>query len=139
MANLSEANLHGADLSWAKLSWADLRGADLRGTCLDPTNKPNGDVSGFEKTKDGLVIGYRTAKTPHILQYLVGRVYGADFFSTDDTECHPGLYLWPTEERAIAFSGRAPLVRVETSPGDVHKAGGKWRCRWFRVVGEVTQ
>jgi len=144
MANLRMADLHGADLHTADLQEADLRGADLRmanlheadlrSTVLDPENKPNADVVGFEQSGDH-VIGYRTREAGHIDKYRDGRTYAADWFSTCVTECHPGLYLWPTLEAAQEWSPGNEIIKVETSPADIHHAGTKWRCRWFRVVG----
>ena len=143
-ANLSGADLYGADLSWANLSGANLYRANLYGadlyranlsnTVLDPTREPNGDVAGFEK-RGGYVIGYRTRKAGHIDIYRDGRYYSADVFSTCDTECHPGLYLWPTLQQARDFFGEKEVIRVVTLPAEVHKAGSKYRCRWFRVEG----
>ena len=132
-ADLIGANLSRADLSGANLRWADLSGANLSWTCLDPNNSPNADVEQFE-IKDGYAIGYRTRKTPHVGQYLDGRVYSADFFSTSNTECHPGLYLWPTLQQAKNFSPGEEIIVVRTKPADIHRAGSKWRCRWFEVM-----
>jgi hypothetical protein len=135
-ANLSRANLSGADLSWANLSRANLYGAKVSETHLDPERAPNAEVSEFEQ-QDGYVIGYRTRNAGHIDKYRDGRVYSADWFSTADTECHPGLYLWPSLKHAQNYSGPVEFIRVRTKPADVHKAGGKWRCRWFEVIGEA--
>ena len=151
-ANLREADLRGANLREANLRWANLRGADLRGanlrwanlyaanvtdTVLDPTCTPSGADHSFTRQGE-YVIGYRTRQAGHIHQYHDGRIYAADWFSTcGETECHPGLYLWPTFEAARTFSPTAELIRVHTYPADVHKAGTKWRCRWFRVLGTV--
>ena len=140
-ADLSGADLSGADLRWADLRWADLcvanlYGADLRQTCLDPDNMPSGADDSFKRVR-GYVIGYRTRKAGHIDQYRDGRYYSADVFSTDDTECHPGLYLWPTLALAKSWSPNEELIKVRTRPTEVHKAGSKWRCRWFEVIGEA--
>jgi hypothetical protein len=45
--------------------------------------------------------------------------------------------LWPDIEKAKAFSPDEELIKVRTKAEDVHKAGTKWRCRWFQVVGKV--
>ena len=135
--NLSHANLINADLSSADLSYANLRRAKLSGTVLDPERLPNGNVDEF--VKDGnYVIGYRTRGAGHIDKYRDGRVYAADWFSTCETECHPGLYLWPTLVYARAWS-YDEIIRVRTFPHDVHKAGTKWRCRWFEVLGTARK
>jgi len=115
---------------------ANLYWANLSGTCLDPDNAPNGDVEGFAHHGE-FVIGYRTRQAGHIDKYRDGRVYSADWFSTSDTECHPGLYLWPTLDDAIAWQKDAEIIRVRTKPADVHRAGSKWRCRWFEVLGAI--
>jgi hypothetical protein len=135
-ADLYGANLYGANLSRAKLSRANLSGAKLLDTVLDPAREPNGDIDGFERDGD-YIVGYRTRTTPHIGEYRDGRTYGADFFSVCTTECHPGLYLWPTLQHAKNFSGDAEFIKVRTYPKDTHRAGRKWRCRWFTVLGTV--
>ena len=136
-ADLREANLREADLFGANLYGADLRETDLSGTCLNHSNEANGDTAEFQQYK-GRIIGYRSKVTPHVGEYYVGRVYGADFFSTSDTECHPGLYLWPTLLGARAWSGDSvKLIKVLADPEHTHKAGSKWRTRWFEVTEEI--
>ena len=122
----------------ANLSGADLFRADLSSTVLDPAAEPNGCIDGFAADGD-YVIGYRTRAAGHIDQYRDGRVYAADWFSVCQTECHPGLYLWPTLEDASRYSGDVRFIAVKTRPADVHKAGTKWRCRWFEVIGAADQ
>jgi hypothetical protein len=164
--DLRGANLEGADLSYADLRGANLRGASLNNanlynavvcgadlddtallstnlfaarledTCLDPHNEPNAATKGF-RSRDGFVIGYRTRRAAHVGEYTDGRIYAADWFSTSDRECHPGLYLWPTIKQALRWAKVAPLIRVRTHKRDVHKAGDKWRCRWFEVLGRA--
>ena len=138
-ADLHGASLYGVNLTGANLRWASLYGADLSGTCLDPANKANADVADFVETlPGGRIVGYRSRACPHIGGYRVGRIYGADFFSTSDTECHPGLYLWPTLEMARNWSGAgAELVKVVANPEHTHKTGSKWRTRWFEVIEEI--
>jgi len=132
---LSGANLSGADLYGAILRGANLYGADLQGTCLDPNNEPNGNVEGFE-TDGPFVVGYRTRQCPHIGEYKDGRIYSADWFSTSNDECHPGLYLWPRLDQAQRWATHGQeIIEVHTKATDVHRAGGKWRCRWFTVAG----
>jgi len=147
-ANLSEANLCCTNMRWANMSGADLFNADLfntklymatlTNTCLDPKNTPNGLVDEFEII-DGFVIGYRTRSTSaDIGHYQVGNSHSADYFSTcERTECHPGLYLWPTLQSAINYSGNTIFVKVRTKPEDVHKAVNKYRCKWFEVLEEI--
>ena len=143
-ADLRDADLRGADLSCADLSGADLFGADLCGadlfgTVLDPSRAPNGEVSTFDM-HDGYVIGYRTRSAGHIDQYRDGRIYAADWFSVcPETECHPGLYLWPTLNQARSWSPTGEIIRVRTKAEDVHQAGDKWRCRWFEVLGAAKE
>ena len=132
-ANLSWANLSRADLRGANLSWAN-----LKNTCLDPDGEPNADVPGFRRDH-GYVIGYRTRKAGHIDKYRDGRYYSADWFSVSDTECHPGLYLWPSFEAAVDFRPEEEIIKVRTKPSEVHHAGSKWRCRWFEVLGTVKE
>ena len=132
-ANLTEANLLRANLTEANLLRANLSGANLHETCLDPDNKPNREITGFQKSKEGLVIGYRTQKAGHIDKYRVGQYYSADWFSTAETECHPGLYLWPTLEKSLDWSN-ATTIKVRTREDMIHKAGNKWRCKWFEVL-----
>ena len=134
-ANLSSADLSSADLSSADLSSANLSGANLSKTCLDPENAPN-SPTGFEPIDGGFVVGYRTRKAGHIDKYRDGRIYSADWFSTADTDCHPGLYLWPTLQQAKDYTREnCEYIKVKTRQSDIHKAGGKYRCRWFEVIG----
>ncbi|MFA5572154.1 MAG: pentapeptide repeat-containing protein [Candidatus Bathyarchaeia archaeon] len=142
-ANMSRANMSGANMSGVNMSEADifgvnLHGAILTGTCLDPNNTPNAIVDKFEII-NGFVIGYRTKVTSHIPEYKVDNIYSADWFSTcENTECHPGLYLWPTLTIAINYSGSSnTFIKVRTKPKDVHKAGTKYRCKWFEVLEEI--
>ena len=136
-ANLQYANLQYADLRDAELRDTNLRDADLRGTCMDYEATPNADCREFNREAGGYVIGYRTRKAGHIDQYRDGRFYSADWFSVSDTECHPGLYLWPTLAKAIDWSPDSEIIQVRTKAVDVHRAGSKWRCRWFEVLGAV--
>jgi len=138
-ANLQYADLRGADLHGTDLQYADLRGAHVADTCLDPDNKPNANVTGFRHRKDTrYVIGYRTRKAGHIDMYRNGRTYNADWFSTAGTTCHPGLYIWPTRGDAVNWSGySAELIRVSVRVKDIHRAGNKWRCREFMVLGKA--
>lgn len=137
--NLSGTNLSYADLSYTDLRYANLSGANLRGTVLDPERQPNGNVDGFAVDGD-YVIGYRTRSARHIDKYRDGRFYSADWFSVcAETECHPGLYLWPSLQAAKNWSPTAEIIRVRTKPSEVHRVGGKWRCRWFEVMGAVNE
>jgi len=133
---LCYANLYGACLDEADLSKANLWGAQLGRTCLDPNNKPNAHIKGFER-KDQYVIGYRTRSAWHIDGYRDNRTYSADWFSTSSTECHPGLYIWPTIQQARWSYKNAEIIKVLVKPEDVHKAGSKWRCRQFTVIGSI--
>ena len=140
-ANLRRADLKGADLEGANLRRADLEGANLLNTVLDPNNKPNNDTREFQDDPDnpGYCIGYRTREAGHIDMYRDGWTYSADFFSTAPTECHPGLYLWPTMQAAIEFSGKEiEYIQVSAPKDHIHKAGSKYRCRWFTVIGSIS-
>ena len=117
---------------------ADLHGANLYGTALDPSATPNGEAGLFVGNGD-TVRGYRTRSAGHIDKYRDDRIYSADWFSISDTECHPGLYLWPTVDMARGYASTGELIEVETNREDIHQAGAKWRCRWFRVVGTATE
>jgi len=108
----------------------------LTDTCLDPENEPNADVAAFERCGD-FVIGYRTRKARHIDKYRDGRTYSADVFSTADTECHPGLYIYPTVTQVKEWTIEQEIIRVHVRPCDVHRAGSKWRCREFLVIGKA--
>ena len=147
-ADLSGANLRGADLSGANLSEADLRGANLRGadlrgaylseTCLDPTNSPNGQVTGYEPDGDYL-IGYRTQDSPYLggNGYQPGQTYKAPYFSTSDTDCHPGLYSFPTLKAARQEHPDKVYIRVWVKAEETHQAGRKWRHKKFHKVEKV--
>jgi len=134
-ANVTQANLTRADLTRADLFQANLAGAIVKGTCLDPDNEPNQDIEGFEHCGE-FVVAYRTREARHIDKYRDGRTYSADVFSTADTECHPGLYICPTVTQVKEFAVDQEIIRVHVRPRDVHRAGSKWRCREFFVVGK---
>lgn len=129
-----KVNFYRAQLNDAQLNDAQLNRAQLNETILDPNAEANADVDGFE-IKDGLAIGYRTRKSGDIGDYLDGRVYSADFFSVCETECHPGRYLWPTLEAAKSWDSTAEIIKVKAPVEHIHRAGLKWRCRWFEVIG----
>ena len=136
-ANLTDASLTGANLTGASLTGANLTGADLTSTVLDPCASPNGDAADFEQDGE-YIIGYRTRRAGHTDKYRDGRFYSADWFSVcEHTECHPGLYLWPSLEAARTWSPSVEIIRVRTRPGEVHHVRSKWRCRWFEVLGSV--
>jgi hypothetical protein len=144
-ADLRDANLRGADLRDANLRGADLQGANLRGadlqdTCLDPSNVPN--QQGTEQFKDN--VGYRTKRQMFLgySDYEVGKTYTAPWFSTAETECHPGLYIYPTLGAAIRFASgghyyQGDYIKVTFDPVDLHQAGDKWRVKSFTVVEEI--
>jgi hypothetical protein len=142
-ADLTGANLTGADLTGAYVGGADLAGADLRGadlakTCLDPMVPPNAraDVFCQFRTRSGSYwcVGYRTVNSPVMggSDYQVGKVYTAPVFSTSNTTCHPGLYLWP-EPRLVRKDDSIPVAVVLARPYDIHQADSQWRCREFLV------
>jgi hypothetical protein len=140
-ADLSGADLHGANLNVANLHGAILQGVDLKDTCLDPSNKPNGNVEGFEKdpADANFVFGYRTYRSTICgsQEYNPGE-YTAPWFSTSDTECHPGLYLWPNKVLAENWLQHNPcvekIIKVRALAIDVHKTDKKWRCKKFTVL-----
>jgi len=138
-ANLSEANLSWANLFGANLSKANLLGANLGKTGLDPNKKPNGNWKRFKPLNKDWVIGYRTRETSGAGKILVDdRIYGVEVFSTLDTECHPGWYLWPSLEEAKSFSGEGEeFIKVKSRKKDIHKAGSKWRSQAIWVLGTV--
>jgi hypothetical protein len=138
-ANLRGANLSGADLSGANLRGANLSGANLSKTILDPINKPNQNIDGFEKQDDVWVFGYRTRSTSAAGKTLQDdRIYGTEVFSTCSTECHPGWYLWPTLKHSKDYSDQGPYIKVRARICDMHKAGSKWRSRAIWVIGEAS-
>lgn len=120
------------DLGHAYLGGAKLGGAYLGGTCLDPANIPNGDADGFEVVdpENGICRGYRTKNSPHLggPGYELGGWYEAPWFSTADTECHPGLYVRPEKD--------AGDISVLFWKGCLHRAGDKYRVKRFIVEGE---
>ena len=148
-ANLYNANFFGADLSGANLSCAylynanfsdaNLFGANLTNTCLDPSRKPNALVSEFKK--DGIfIVGYRTKEsiTMRNIVYESGSEYSALFFSTcENTDCHPGLYLYPTLEQVKKEYESAAYVKVWAKAEETVKAVTKWRCKKFYRVENV--
>src|SRR3989304_1053669 len=138
-ANLQNANLQNANLWGANLRNADLWGANLEKTCLDPNNIPNADVSDFKEVDDAYVFGYRLRTSPIAGKFLVNdRIYGCEVFSTADTECHPGWYLWPSYQAAFDWN-RDEIIKVKARIIDIHKAGNKWRARTIHVLSTVTE
>jgi hypothetical protein len=150
-ADLRGANLHGADLRGAYLSGADLfgahlsytnlSGADLRETVLDCMRIPNGDVEGF-RLDGGWCHGYRTKKSQHVgdTTYNVGEVYTAPVFSTGITECHPGIFVLPTENEARQWDGtKHGIVEVIFRPWDCHRAVEKWRVTELIVWKDIKE
>ena len=139
------ANLTGAYLTGAKLIRADLDRADLTGTCLDPKNKPSGPQGDWTRDREFL-IAYRTRKSMFICkttQYLDGQEYVAQYFSTAQTECHPGLYISQTltDIKKLCLKNHwhnhGGFIHVKVIPEDIHHAGDKIRCRKFTVIGGV--
>ncbi len=156
-ADLSGAYLRGAYLSGADLRGAYLRGADLRGaylsgaylrrTILDPQHTPYFYptnfllAEGFEVEGD-FVIGWRSRVSTHVgnTDYQPGTVHAAPVLSMDiNTECHPGLYLWPLHQQAetwAAFGEDRRVVRVAAIRTELVHAGDKWRCKRLLVLPE---
>ena len=137
-ADLARADLTGADLTDADLTDADLTGAKLTlakltGTCLDPKNKPSGPQGDW--SRDGeFVIAYRTRKSMFICkttEYMDGQEYVAPYFSIDQTECHPGLYISRTLDdlqRLVEKNGwenYGGVIRGRGLPGENPHPRGK--------------
>ena len=143
-ADLSRADLRGADLRGANLEGSDLQGADIQGTILDPKNKPNQEgLPEFERAKNGRCIGYRTRESTRVgsMIYQDRGAYKAPVFSTCKlTKCHPGLYVWPTLDKAREWArrtGKKEIVKVTFDPKDLHGVKGKWRVKRFTVIEGV--
>lgn len=139
-AKLSGANLYRADLCGTDLSKANLSGADLDKTILDPNNNANQkEIEKFEPLDDSWVFGYRTRYTSAAGRSLINdRIYGCEVFSTCQTECHPGWYLWPSLKEAEEYSGpEHEFIKVKSRKIDIHKAGSKWRSKTIWILGTV--
>jgi hypothetical protein len=134
-ANCAEANMQSVNFVGADLWGVNFFNANLNNTCLDPNNKPNGLADAFD-VENGYVVGYRGRTAGHIPEYIIGQTYGSTWFSTCKTECHPGLYICPTIQKAKEFSN--DLIKVYTKAEDIHKAWSKYRCRWFKVIEAVS-
>lgn len=139
------AVLHTVDSD--TLRWADLSGAYLSDTCLDPMHAANADVTGYEiqTTRNGETwcVGYRTGRSVCVgsTAYEPGTIHEAPVFSVADTDCYPGLYVFPTPEAVREWGKRnninyPEIVRVWFRAVDCHRAGDKWRVRWFVVAGK---
>jgi uncharacterized protein YjbI with pentapeptide repeats len=140
-AYLVGANLAGANLTDAYLVGANLMDANLADTKCDPANIPNAKADDFQDDPEihGWIIGYRTRSTSAAGRILVDdRIYGCEVFSTADTECHPGWYLWPSFAAAHSWNA-SETVKVRTRRKDVHKAESKWRTRTIWIIGTVTE
>jgi len=138
-ANLSGANLSGAGLIGTYLFNTNFSEANLSKTVLDPMNTSNSDISKFELIDSGQwVVGYRSKRpirTNPDFCYSVGDRITAPIFSTAETECHPGLYVEPTVDRAWFHSNE--VVKVIFRPWDLHKAGGRYRVRELIVWADI--
>jgi hypothetical protein len=97
---------------------------------------PNCDVSNFEKMGDWC-IGYRTKNSPQLGgdSYIIGDLREAPYFSVSKTECHPGIFVLPTKERALKWGTK--IVKVIFREWECHRAGDKWRVRWLIVWEDV--
>jgi len=138
-ANLSGANLSGANLSNTELAGANFSRTDLSQTVLDPMNKPNRIGDEFLEVDDEWILGYRTRETSGAALILQDdRIYAAEVFSTCETECHPGWYIWPSLEASKSFSrfGKE-FIKIKARKIDIHKAGSKWRSRAIWVIGTL--
>ncbi len=141
-ADLREANLQGAYLQETDLYDTNLTGANITSTVLDPRNTPNRDYNAFKEVDGDYIIGYRTKRRLNSGHYSIGEKVKAPYFSTCTTECHPGLYLYPTVAMVLDFqrgnpNSCGPVIVVRTKKTDIHKAGKKWRCKEFEVLSEV--
>ena len=126
--------------SRANLFRANLSKADLYKTILDPQNQPNQRWQEFKEIDTDWITGYRTRTTSAAGKILVnGRIYGCEIFSTcENTECHPGWYLWPTLEKAQKFSRyNVEFIKVKTRKIDIHKAKNKYRTRMIWIIGDA--
>jgi uncharacterized protein YjbI with pentapeptide repeats len=141
---LTGANLIDADLQCTDLRGADFPGANLKNTCLDPANIPNQKNIELFESSDGKVIGYRTRRSNCCggTNYEDGKSYSAPVFSTGNTECHPGLYMFPTlarlEKYIKSYRLTGEKIKVLIDPKDIHRVGDKWRCRAFTVIGAIN-
>lgn len=145
-ANLRGANLRGADLQGANLQEAYLRGVDLQGanlqnTCLDPEAEiPDCNLEDWVIREDGRLQGWRTKRSSCVgdNEYKIGQIYRAPVFSIARTECHPGLYVWPTRRDARNWLNDYPkgesIIEIAVKPKDLYQVGSKWRCREFEVI-----
>ncbi len=142
-AILRNAILRNANLSYTDLEYVNFEGADLTGTCLDPNNLPNMKAAKFKKfeSRSGITwcIGYRTKNSICINSkycYKVGTLYEAPWFSTNETEYHPGLYVEPNK-RNDATTKKYGVIKVIFPDYVLHKANGsKYRVKWFVVIDE---
>jgi hypothetical protein len=112
----------------------------LSNTVLDLTNTPNQKIDEFELIDAGnWAIGYRTKNSPHgnnNEDYMVGQLRESHAFSTCCyTECHPGLFVCPTIEKAEEWGIK--IIKVIFRPWDLHKAGEKHRVPWFIVWEDI--
>ena len=141
-ANLQGANLQGANLHGTNLQRADLQNANLLRTCLDPSIKPNGLIEGFEQEGE-YVYGYRTQNSPVVdpgfQQYEVGKSYVAPIFSTSNTACHPGLYLYSNIKYVKYNYPDHKIIKVKALAREIHKTNEKWRCKSFKVVAVINE
>jgi len=144
-AYLQGAYLQGAYLQGADLGGAYLQGADLGDTCLAgiPGVTPAAlSWHGWE-VRDGWVYGWRTARSIHVgsHEYVPG-IHVAPLLSTDEhTDCHPGIYMLPTEMAARAVNPSMAVVRCRARCEDVvmlRAVAKGLRTRSLEIQGDET-
>jgi hypothetical protein len=131
---------------------------------LDPNNKPNGVVDGFERDGD-YVLGYRANHSIYMNNgprygYLTQHIYTAPVFSTSNSAGHPGLFIGPSigslfecvEDLVLEanVTERTKIIKVKSLAADIHchfdertvfeaneRPFKSWRTREFEVIEEV--
>jgi hypothetical protein len=160
-AYLAGAKLEGANLEGADLNGADLNGADLTGVAHD-ARPPTGALderwervrsrSGFEWVRGWRTRNSPLAPRPARRDYDDGEVIEAyPWLDAGDSQCAPGVYLWPTLAAArewlrggplqarwadAAYPGEGGWLAEVWAPSHlVHEVGSKARASWVWVAG----
>jgi len=125
----------------ANLSGANLSGTKLSRTCLDPVLTAAARRLATLNRQRG-IIGYRTATSQHVddKTYTPGHTVVANALSWNSaTECHPGIYFYPTLEELRNRYPIQSVVKVYVRAGDyVPTAKGAFRAARIRVLETVV-